>query len=194
MIIRKLFKYENAHIVRNCSSERCSHSIHGHGFLVELFFTADKLDNGMMIMDFGLMKGNIKDIIDSFDHALTVWDKDKDLVEIAKKSSDRYVILPMSSSAEAQAILFFKIIKKMLKKTKFNNGEKNVRLVSVRIHETDTGYAEAFEEDLKLIDFKLKDIEFSEQIKREWKDSKMWDKLLSKKKYVFKNSKIKQQV
>jgi len=194
MIIRKLFKYENAHIVRNCSSERCAHSIHGHSYKIELFFTADKLDNGMMIMDFGLMKGNIKDIIDSFDHALTVWDKDKDLVEIAKKSSDRYIVLPMSSSAEAQAVLFFKIIKKMLKKTKFNNGEKNVRLVSVRVHETDTGYAEAFEKDLKLIDFKLKDIEFSEQIKKEWKDPKMWDKLLSKKKYIFKNPKIEQQV
>ncbi|MDN5891534.1 MAG: 6-carboxytetrahydropterin synthase QueD, partial [Psychrobacter sp.] len=27
MRIRKLFKFENAHIVRNCSSERCKHSI-----------------------------------------------------------------------------------------------------------------------------------------------------------------------
>lgn len=30
MLIRKLFKFENAHIVRGCSTRRCSHSIHGH--------------------------------------------------------------------------------------------------------------------------------------------------------------------
>ncbi|MBP8064536.1 MAG: 6-carboxytetrahydropterin synthase QueD, partial [Acinetobacter sp.] len=30
MIIRKLFKFENAHVVRNCTSDRCKRSIHGH--------------------------------------------------------------------------------------------------------------------------------------------------------------------
>ncbi|HBO79718.1 MAG TPA: 6-carboxytetrahydropterin synthase QueD, partial [Cupriavidus sp.] len=28
MLIRKLFRFENAHIVRGCSTRRCSHSIH----------------------------------------------------------------------------------------------------------------------------------------------------------------------
>jgi len=197
MIIRKLFKYEGAHIVRNCTSVRCSHSIHGHSYKIEVFLTADKLDNGMMIYDFGLMKGTIKDIIDSFDHALIVWNRDKELVEVAKKYSDRHIILPISSSAEAQSILFFKIIQEILKHTKMNNGEGNVKLVSVRVHETDTGYAEAFEDDLKLLKFDLKDIYFSEAIKREWKDPQMWDKLLSvleTDEKIFINPKVKKQV
>jgi len=197
MIIRKLFKYEGAHIVRNCTSVRCSHSIHGHSYKIEIFLTANKLDNGMMIYDFGLMKGTIKDIIDSFDHALIVWNRDKELVEVAKKYSDRHIILPISSSAEAQSILFFKIIKEILNHTEMNNGEGNVKLVSVRVHETDTGYAEAFEEDLELLNFDLKDIYFSEAIKKEWKDPQMWDKLLSvlgTDKKIFINPKVKKQV
>ena len=56
MIIRKLFKFENAHIVRGCSSTRCRSSIHGHSYKVELLFESDFLDDGHMVYDFGLMK------------------------------------------------------------------------------------------------------------------------------------------
>jgi len=197
MVIRKLFKYEGAHIVRNCTSERCSKSIHGHSYKIEIFFTSNKLDNGMMIYDFGLMKGTIKDIIDSFDHAVIVWDKDKELVEVAKNTSDRHIILPISSSAEAQSIILFKIIKEILKHTEMNNGEGKVKLKAVRIHETDTGYAEASKKDLKLLDIDLKDIVFSQGIKNEWKDPAMWDKLLSvlgTDKKIFINPEIEKQV
>jgi len=197
MKIRKLFKYENAHIVRNCTSERCSHSIHGHSYIIEVVLKGNKLDNGMMIYDFGLMKGTIKDIIDSFDHTITVWDKDTDLVEVAKNYSDRHIILPMSSSAEAQSILLFKIIQEILKHTKMNNGEGKVKIHKVRVHETTTGWAEATKKDIELIDFDLEDIVFSDQIKSEWKDPKMWDKLLKAiktGKKVFKNPKVKPQV
>ena len=71
MRIRKLFKFENAHIVRNCSSDRCKRSIHGHSYEVELILEAHRLDHGQMVYDFGLLKHHIKDIIDSFDHAIT---------------------------------------------------------------------------------------------------------------------------
>ena len=60
MIIRKKFKFEGAHIVRNCSTKRCKTSIHGHSYKVEVFFTSNKLDNGFMILDFGLTKKHIK--------------------------------------------------------------------------------------------------------------------------------------
>ena len=46
MLIRKLFKFENAHIVRGCSTRRCSHSIHGHSYKVELLLEAFALDHG----------------------------------------------------------------------------------------------------------------------------------------------------
>lgn len=59
MRIRKLFKFEAAHIVRNCSSVRCRQNIHGHSFKVELVLKSGTLDNAGMVMDFGLLKGRV---------------------------------------------------------------------------------------------------------------------------------------
>ena len=67
----------------------------------------------------------------------------------------------------------------MVEATEFNNGEKEVSVSSVRVHETTTGYAESFQEDLEWFDFGLNDIEFSDGIKAEWKDPTMYDKLVS---------------
>lgn len=49
MLIRKLFKFENAYIVRCCSTRRCSHSIHGHSDKVELLLEAHAPGQGRMI-------------------------------------------------------------------------------------------------------------------------------------------------
>ena len=86
MIIRKLFKFENAHIVRGCSTIKCRSSLHGHSYKVELLFESNFLDNGQMVYDFGLMKQNMKDIIDAFDHAITLWNEDdKEYLKDMKK-------------------------------------------------------------------------------------------------------------
>lgn len=179
MIIRKLFKFEGAHIVRNCSSIRCKKSIHGHSYVVEAFFKSDGFDNGMMVMDFGLMKGTIKDFIDGFDHAYSLWSKEsEEFKTFMTTNSDRWIEMPVSPSAEAYSLMFFKVIDAIIKATEFNNGERNVQLHSVRVHETTTGYAESFREDLEWCDFELNDIIISDGIKSEWKDSQMYDKLI----------------
>jgi len=187
LIIRKLFKFENAHIVRNCISRRCSKSIHGHSYKVEVKLKSNFLDNAQMVMDFGLMKLYIKDIVDSFDHAITLWNKDEEeYIKWAKKFSERYIILPVNPSAEQFSRVFFLIIDKVIELMDFGNGEKEVELYSIIVHETDTGYAECFREDAynfkNMGEIKLKDIVFSDQIKREWRDKEMWDKILSNKK------------
>jgi len=179
MIIRKKFKFEGAHIVRDCSSDRCKKSLHGHSYVVEVFLTSDKLDFGQMIYDFGLTKGTIKDIIDSFDHAYDMWSKESDEFKtFIKNNSDRYVEMPVSPSAECFALTILFLINKILEATKFNNGEGNVKVNSVRVHETDTGYAEAFIDDLKWFNYDLKDIYFSPAIKKEWGNPEMYDKLI----------------
>ena len=178
MIIRKSFKFEGAHIVRDCSSERCKKSIHGHSYIVEIFLTSNKLDNGQMIVDFGLLKGTIKDFIDSFDHAYSMWNKETiEFKTFMKQNSERYIIMPVSQSAEMYSLMFFYVIGKILKNTQFNNGEGDVKLHSVRVHETETGYAEAFEKDLSMWKWNLGDIYISEAIKREWKNPLMWGDL-----------------
>jgi len=183
MIIRKLFKFENAHIVRECTSRRCSRSIHGHSYKVEVKLSSNFLDNGQMVMDFGLMKLYIKDIIDSFDHAITLWSEDdKEYIEFAKRFSERYIILPVNPSAEQFSRVFFLIIDRILGLMDFKNGEKEVKLYSIIVHETDTGYAECFRDDAYNFEnmggIRLENIVFSKRIKEEWKDKNMWEKIL----------------
>ena len=181
MLIRKLFKFENAHIVRNCSSDRCKRSIHGHSYKVEVLLQANRLDHGQMVYDFGLMKGIIKDLIDSFDHAITFWDKDDaDYVASCKKFSARWIALPVSPSAEQFSRVFFFLVDAVLKHTNMQNGEGDVTIHSVIVHETDTGYAQSFLEDIENEQMgllNLDQIEFSEQVQAEWTDPDMFNKL-----------------
>lgn len=180
MIIRKLYKFEGAHIVRNCSSKRCKSSLHGHSYKVEVFLTSKGLDNGQMVLDFGLMKGTIHDLIDSFDHAYSMWrEETKDFKSYIDKYSERYIEMPVSPSAESYSLMFFYIIDKIIKATEFNNGEQEVSLHAVRVHETDTGYAESQRGDLELWPYDLEDILFSNQIQKEWKNQNMWEDLIS---------------
>jgi 6-pyruvoyltetrahydropterin/6-carboxytetrahydropterin synthase len=193
MIIRKQFKFEGAHIVRNCSSIRCKQSIHGHSYVVEVFFTADGLDNGQMVMDFGLMKHTIGNFIDSFDHTYTAWNLEtQEFKDFMIKNSSRYIEMPVSPSAEALSLMFLFVLDKIVKNTEFNNGEEGVRITSVRVHETTTGYAESFQDDLVYFPYELSDIHISDEIKSEWKDPDMWNKLLNGVPFV--NPVVEQQV
>jgi len=196
MIIRKTFKFEGSHIVRNCSTERCKSNIHGHSFKVEILIKADGLDNGQMILDFSLVKEIAGDFLDSFDHTYLFWNKEPDhFKEFIKQYSERWISLPISSSAESLALIIFYIIDKLLKNVQFGNNEKMPTLYSVIVHETETGYAQAFYEDLTMLP-KLKglekDIEFSDQIKWEWQNSKWFLDLINEKKIIL--DEVKQQI
>ncbi|MGE4419481.1 MAG: 6-pyruvoyl tetrahydropterin synthase family protein [Sulfurimonas sp.] len=188
MIIRKLFKFENAHVVRGCSSVKCRSSLHGHSYKVELLFESNFLDNGQMVYDFGLMKQNMKDIVECFDHSVAIWSgDDKEYIEDMKKHSARWALLPVSPSAEQFSRVIFVIIDKLLTLTTTINGEKEVKLHSVIVHETATGYAQAFIEDaysqnMGLID--LNEIIFSEEIQNSWQDSKLFEKIKNGDKFI----------
>ena len=190
MKIRKLFKFEGAHIVRDCSSDRCKKSIHGHSYIVEVFLESDSIDNGQMVVDFGLLKGNVKDVIDSFDHAYSMWDREtNDYKKFMKENSERWIEMPVSPSAEMYSLMFYAIIHTILFKTKWNNGEENVKLHSVRVHETATGWAESFYDDyvnIWLENYKIEDIKISVGVKAEWRDPELWDKILDPS-YIFEN-------
>ncbi len=181
MLIRKLFRFENAHIVRNCSSQRCSRSIHGHSYQIEIILEAHALDNGQMVYDFGLLKGHIKDLIDSFDHAIAFWHKDDaEYIAYCQKFSARWISLPVSPSAEQFARLFFVLIDAVLQQTVMQNGEADVSLHSVIVHETQTGYAQAFRADInnpRMGLIELAEIVFSPQVCQEWTDPHMYEKL-----------------
>lgn len=181
MIIRKLFKFENAHIVRGCSTQRCRASLHGHSYKVEVLLESDYLDNGQMVYDFGLMKQGMKELIDSFDHAIALWDgDDSEYIADMKRHSNRWVQIPVSPSAEQFSRLVFVMIDKLHWFTQMVNGEKMVRLYSIIVHETDTGYAQCFRQDaysdkMGLID--LEKIMFSDEVREGWSDPQLWDRI-----------------
>jgi 6-pyruvoyltetrahydropterin/6-carboxytetrahydropterin synthase len=61
------------------------------------------------------------------------------------------------------------------------NGEREVSLDSIIIHETETGYAQGFYEDAHsslMGEIKLEDIIFSPQTKSEWSNPNLWDDML----------------
>lgn len=178
LVIRKKFDFNGAHIVRKCTSKRCSESFHSHTYEVEVFITSTGLDNGQMILDFGIMKNEMKDLIKSFDNTFTLWEKDDvDILDFLKSNQKRFILLPISPSAESFSILFFKLIDALIKGTHFFNGEKEIELKSVRVHETKTGYAEAFRGSENYLDFDIEDIYFSDEIINNWKNPKLFEKL-----------------
>ncbi len=188
MIIRKLFKFENAHIVRNCSTRRCSENLHGHSYKVEVLLESDYLDHGQMVYDFGLTKLYIKELIDSFDHGITLWSGDElEYLEAMKRFSKRWVVLPVSPSAEQFSRVVYQMVERVLACSSMQNGERNVQLHSIIVHETETGYAQGFREDAhnpNMGTIRLEDIHFSEQVRTEWRDPDLWEKLLRRESIV----------
>lgn len=178
MEIRKEFTFNGMHIVRKCSSNRCKKSIHSHTYKVEVFLESETLDTGVMVYDFGLMKGTIKDFIKSFDNSWSVWDIESKEYKQLVEQYDRYIYMPISPSAEGYSLLFLFVISKILNNTKFNNNEGDISVSRVRVHETESGFAESRFNDIVLFDLNL--IKFSNNIIDSWSDKEMWNKLIDK--------------
>jgi 6-pyruvoyltetrahydropterin/6-carboxytetrahydropterin synthase len=134
-----------------------------------------------MVYDFGLMKQNMKALIESFDHAITLWSGDEaSYIEDMQKHSQRWVLLPVSPSAEQFSRVIFILIDTLLSLTKGINGEKEVKLHSVIVHETDTGYAQGFREDAyseAMGKIPLTGIVFSKAIQEDWTDKNLFEKM-----------------
>ena len=151
MIIRKLFpNIECAHIVRNCTSHKCSHSIHGHSAKIELFLESDHLDNAQMVYDFGLLGDAVKDFINSFDHTYLLCDRDsEEFKNLILDHSERYIVMPFNPSAEMLSLLLHRFIQGILDMTAKKNGEDRIVVKGVRYHETATGWAQSSPEDVE---------------------------------------------
>ena len=83
----------------------------------------------------------------------------------------------------------------MLHSTTTQNGEGDVEVYSVIVHETDTGYAQSFIEDIEneqMGVLNLDQIIFSEQVQAEWSDPQMYENL--KKGIRFQNPNVELQV
>jgi 6-pyruvoyltetrahydropterin/6-carboxytetrahydropterin synthase len=159
-------------------------SHHGHNFEIEVFLKSDSVDNAGMIVDFGFIKNILNDFIDSFDHCTYLWNKEnKEIKSFFKKYSKRWIELPFTPSAELLSVMFLYVLDLIIKNINFNNGEDNVQAYSVIVHETDTGYAQAFQEDLHLVNYSLEEIVYSSGIIDGWKNKQWVSNILNKTKF-----------
>lgn len=174
MLIRKLFKYEASHQVFDAYSRRCSHSVHGHSYIVEFIFEGRVPDSAQMVMDFGLVKKYFHPFVDSFDHSHILWNDKRFETHngFFTDNNERWVSLPYNSTAEMQAKMFYmygvEALRSLYKQQLVND---SVHMHSVKVHETDTGYAEFRDKDYHSCQFpkvKLSEIKFSAGIRNEW--------------------------
>ena len=146
MEIRKRFHFEAAHRLWNHPG-RCA-GVHGHSYEVEVFFKGDTDSVTGMVADFGWVKKFAGEFIDKFDHALILHDRDPllgpmrndGLIGTATNAlldalNPRWVVVPYMPTAEMMAshILWY------LRKQQVG---PYVMCDRVRVHETETGYAE----------------------------------------------------
>ena len=145
MVIRKLFKVNNTHIVRNCYSDRCKYSLHAHTAVIEVFLEGQKLDNAGMLLDFGITKKVFKPFIEIHDNAVLMWDRDNsEYKDFIKSKTDNWIELSFTPSAEMLAAYFQLHFSTFLERVKLKNGEdQELNIAKTRYHETRTGWAEA---------------------------------------------------
>lgn len=119
---------------------RCR-GIHGHSYRVEVCVKGEpSLDDGM-VADFKRLKEIMGPIIDAFDHSLILRRGDplvcqaEAMVIALDDLNPRYIIVPYEPTAEMMAAHFAW------------TWRKSVNVQSVRVHETETGYAEFLKKD-----------------------------------------------
>lgn len=129
--IRKKYRVEMAHQLDAAITKACSETIHGHSYVVEVFLRGP-LDATGMVKDFGDL-AKIKEYVMLYDHALLVpASLGLERLSMLSDHNRKLMVTPLNPTAERMA-------QDML--ATLHNIEPLV--FKVRIHETETGYAEA---------------------------------------------------
>jgi len=114
---------------------KCCENVHGHSYKAEVFvYSSNYLNKDGMVIDFGLVKKVIQPIIDEWDHCIMLYEKDP-LVKKLKKSDIKIITKQYNPTAENMANDLYHAIN-----TKLNH--PSYMAFKIRIHETDTGWAE----------------------------------------------------
>lgn len=157
--IRKKFKFEAAHQLASSFSDLCHENLHGHSYVLEVFLQGKTLNKDGMLMDFGELKHLTSPLLEQFDHALmlpssfrtdadTLVSNDlgtnlliqnrRQLFDAAKKTTKHFFEWEGNPTAESMAKYFFDKINDAVEIAT----DKRVTVAKVRVHETETGWAE----------------------------------------------------
>lgn len=132
--IRKKFKFEAAHRLSS-SYSKCCQGIHGHSYIVEVFFRSEHLNQDGMVIDFGLVSEKVKELFDAWDHALLLEAAENPNITQTFQGVSKVVLTNWNPTAENMAReIYYRLYGSF------------PQLYKVRVHETDSGYAE-YQED-----------------------------------------------
>ena len=93
----------------------------------------------------------------------------------------------MSPSAEQFSRVIYLMIDALLRLTCKVNGEKEVKLHSVIVHETDTGYAQCFKEDAyseAMGKIALEEIIFSDEVREDFGNANLFEDIKMQKSFT----------
>ncbi|MFI3266367.1 MAG: 6-carboxytetrahydropterin synthase [Rikenellaceae bacterium] len=143
--VTKEFTFETAHSLEGYDGA-CS-EIHGHSYRLFVTIIGSPIKDTSspkygMVMDFGDLKRIVnKTIVDRFDHSLVLKASqgNAELIETLKKYYGRIEIVDYQPTCENMVSHFASDISKQL--------PENVKLFSIKLHETASSYAEWFASD-----------------------------------------------
>lgn len=144
--IEKSFRFEAAHqLLPGCFSNACSDCIHGHSYKCTVVLESIRLDRYGMVLDFGVLKGFIESIRKEYDHGVllpgTIARRlkaiDDDPASGLFGTQKKIVDFGCNPTAENIACQIGEKLCDFL-----SNEWPGVKVVGVRVQETETGLAE----------------------------------------------------
>jgi len=144
--ICKTIEVENGHMLSK-HPDKCQFP-HGHSRKVEFTLEAEELNDCEMVCDFKIIKSVLGEWLDSFDHAMCMNTDDPAYEQFKSLYGDRVIgFTSMDPTTEVMAKHIFDFAEKSFKayaekkdvRYVLNN---DVRLVSVRVWETSSSWAE----------------------------------------------------
>lgn len=131
--IRKLKTFEMAHVLGSSYCEECQR-VHGHSFTMEIIIEAKELNKDGMVMDFKRLGEILMPIIDCLDHKLVMYGTQENFGQTT-------TWLPFNATAENMSAWIWKRISGQIQ-----SEIPSATRLTVRLHETATGWAEYDEE------------------------------------------------
>jgi 6-pyruvoyltetrahydropterin/6-carboxytetrahydropterin synthase len=144
--ICKVIEIENGHMLSK-HPEACRFP-HGHTRRVEFVLESDELDGSEMVCDFKVIREAVGEYLDSLDHALCVNTDDPAFAELRARYGGRIVAFPhRDPTTEVLARTIFDVCAERLadyaaRPPAAFRLRPVVRLVSVRVWETSSSWAE----------------------------------------------------
>lgn len=145
MEITTRMEFDSGHRIPNHKSS-CK-NLHGHRYAIEVTLKGDIVDKENdsdygMVMDFKDAKELIrKTIVEPWDHAFIVFEKDLEVMNFLKSLNDhKTIVLEKVPTAENMALIALKILKDSFQK-KYGN---QIIPIKVRLFETPNNWADAY--------------------------------------------------